>query len=176
MRKISRNLFCTVLLAVLSNSVSADHTQVNDMECVREAGVITTTWTVTDPRRKFGGDLQIEADFIAQCGKDSKTGTAKVGFYLNQDDEGMFVYSCVTNKNEDMQCKAKSANLDGVIAAAVTASAEALCDNLQQPILNTTHGEIATWVSVKHLQRGAKEIIQCLDLEFQEHPEDTPTQ
>jgi len=153
----------TMFYAGIGNRVVADHTVVNDLECVRDADVITTTWTVADPSEKYGGDLEVEAEFTAHCSDDSKQGKAELKIHLKQDAAEIYSYRCAGSTSDGSKCTGKAVikDVEATLAKAVADTAKVLCEDAGQSLLRTEGGEIYTDVKVKHLQKGEKVSVHC---------------
>ena len=151
----------TMLFAGVNNGV-ADHTVVNDLQCIRDAEVITTTWTVANPSGKYGGDLEVEAGFTAHCSDESKQGKAELAIHLKQDAAEIYSYLCTGGTNGS-RCTGKAVvkDVEAALASTVAAAAKALCEAAGQSLLGIEGGEIDTGVKVKHLQKGEKVSVTC---------------
>lgn len=150
------------LFAGINNGVVADHTVVNDLQCIRDAEVITTTWTVVDSTEKYGGDLEVEAEFTAHCSDGSQRGKAELAIHLKQDAAEIYSYRCAGGTNGS-RCtgKAMVKDVEAALAKTVAAAAKALCEDAGQSLLGIEGGEIDTGVKVQHLQKGERVSVQC---------------
>jgi len=172
-KKLLKKASVSVLFAGIAGGVLADHTVVANLQCVRDAGMITTTWTVMDSTEKYGGDLEVEAGFTAHCSSDNKPGKVELKIHLYQDEAEIYSYSCDGSK-DDSRCTGTAAekDLEAAVVEAVSASAEALCKAAEQSLLSITRGQTVADVKVKHLQKGEKVEVQCQDNHhLQEAPE-----
>lgn len=155
----------SVFLAVISNDVFADHTVVNNLQCISADEVITTTWMVVDSSEKYGGDLEVEAEFTAQCSHDSKPGKVNLEFHLSQDTTEIYSYLCDGSTDGISKCKgtARKQDVGNAVTAAIFPAAEALCEGVQQSLVNVTDGKTMTEVRVRHIQKGERVNTHCHD-------------
>lgn len=157
--------FFSVFLVVISGGAFADHTVVNNLQCTRDSGVITTSWMVLDSTEKYGGDLVIEADFDAQCSDEVKPGKVSLELHLSQDTAEIYSYLCNGSTTGVSVCTAtaKEKEVEGAVMEAVGSAAEALCELANQSLVSVTDGNMKTDVRVRHLQRGEKITTHCHD-------------
>jgi len=155
----------TVFFAGASGSIFADHTVVNNLQCVRDTDVIKTTWTVVDSTQKYGGDLEIKAGFTAHCGDDDKPGKVNLEFHLSQDETEIYSYSCDGNTTGVSRCTgaAREHDVKAAVTAAVATAAKELCKDVEPSLISVTEGDTVTDVRVRHLQKGEKVEIKCED-------------
>jgi hypothetical protein len=155
----------SVFFSITSMGVFADHTVVNNLECVRDAGVITTSWLVVDSTEKYGGDLEVEAEFTARCSDELKPGKVNLKFHLSQDPTEVYSYRCDGSTNDISVCKgtAMEQNIESAVTAAIVPAAEALCKAVEQSLVGIIGRKTATEVRVKHLQKGEKVNTHCHD-------------
>lgn len=155
----------SVFAAAISNGVFADHTVVNNLQCIRGDGMITTTWMVVDSSEKYGGDLEVEAEFTAHCSDESKPGKVKLEIHLGQDTTEIYSYLCDGSTNGISSCKgtAREQDIEDALTAAYPPAAKALCAGAQQSLVSITGGKTEAEVRVKHLQKGKKINAHCHD-------------
>jgi hypothetical protein len=158
-----KSAIVTMFFAGVSSSIFADHTVVNNLQCVRDTGVIKTTWTVVDSTQKYGGDLEVEAGFTAHCGDDDKPGKVNLEFHLSQDEAETYSYSCDGSTNAVSRCTgaAREHDVKAAVTAAVAGAAKELCKGVEPSLISVTEGDTVTDVRVKHLQKGEKVEIKC---------------
>ena len=155
----------SVIFTAISNGVFADHTVVNNLQCTRDAGVITTSWVVVDSSQRYGGDLVVEAAFVARCTDELKSGKVNLNIHLSQDTTEIYSYQCDGSKDGISLCtgKADEQDIDAAVTAAIAPAAEALCKDAQQSLISVTDGKTITEVSVRHIQKGEKVDAHCHD-------------
>ena len=171
-KKFMKKSLVTMFFAGISGGVIADHTVVNNLECFRDAEMITTTWAVMDSTERYGGDLEVEAEFTAHCSSDAMPGKVKFKIHLYQEQAEIYSYSCDGTKY-DSKCTGTAAQKDveAAVAEAIAASAEAICKGAGQSLVGITSGETVTDVKVQHLQKGERVEVQCQDSQrLQEAP------
>lgn len=160
MSSYSKKRVITTVIAVLISGtgagVFADHTVVDNLLCVRDAGIITTTWKVADASEKYGGDLEVAAGFIAHCNGGDMPGKIRIDFHLSADSSETYSYSCDGNTDEVSRCigMASEQVVEDAVDEAVMVAAKALCENDDQSLLSVSDGEVDTGARVRHLQKG----------------------
>lgn len=154
--KIVTTVTTIIFLSCTGSSSFADHTIVDNLLCVRDAGVITTTWKVADASEKYGGDLEVTAGFIAHCDGGDRPGRTRIDFHLSPDSSATYSYSCSRNTDDVSRCIGMVSErvVEDAVDEAVTVAAEALCANDDLPLLSVSNGEVDTGARVRHLQKG----------------------
>ena len=57
-----------------------------------------------DSSEKYGGDLEVEAEFTAHCSDESKPGKVKLELHLSQDTTEIYSYLCDGSTNVMKAC------------------------------------------------------------------------
>ncbi len=176
MKNIIRIAIFTMIYAGGSSGVIADHTVVDNLQCSRDAEVITTTWTVADPTESYGGDLKVKANFIAYCSNDSKKGNVDLEIHLSRDKAEIYSYWCDEGTADGSECTGTAAvkDVEAALSNAVAVAAKALCEEVGQSLVKTENEEIGTDVKVQHLQKGEKVRVDCNKPQLHETSERQP--
>jgi len=163
LNKVLKTTIFAVFMTGASGAIFADHTVVNNLQCVRDTGLIKTTWTVVDSTQKYGGDLEVEAAFTAHCGEEDKPGKVNLEFHLSQDETEVYSYSCDGSTDAVSRCTgaAREHDVKAAVTAAVATAAKELCEGVEPSLISVTEGDTETEVRVRHLQKGEKVEIKC---------------
>lgn len=175
MKTVLKIAILTVFYTGTGNGVFADHTIVSDLQCIRDAEVITTTWTAVNPSGKYGGDLEVEAEFTARCSDESKQGKAELKVHLKKDAAEIYSYRCAGSTTDGSKCTGTAAvkAVEAALAETVATTAKALCEDAGQALLRIDGGEFYTDVKVKHLQKGEIVSVHCHDGNSSQKTEET---